>query len=46
MISIPSGVRVLIATRPVDFRNYVLRTIMLSTRRQSEGSGVAAIGLT
>jgi len=33
MLTIPSGVRVLIATKPVDFRNYAERTIMQSARR-------------
>jgi hypothetical protein len=34
---VPSGaVRVLVATRPVDFRNYAERTIMLSPGRLAE----------
>ena len=34
---VPSGaVRVLVATRPVDFRNYAERTIMLSAGRLVE----------
>jgi hypothetical protein len=34
---VPSGaVRVLVATRPVDFRNYAERTIMLSAGRLAE----------
>ena len=35
---VPSGaVRVLVATRPVDFRNYAECTIMLSSRRRTRG---------
>ena len=35
---VPSGaVRVLVATRPVDFRNYAECTIMLSPRRRTRG---------
>ena len=30
MIGIPAGTRVLLAIRPVDFRNYAEHTIMLS----------------
>jgi hypothetical protein len=37
MIAVPAGVRVLIATRPVDFRNYAQRTIMLSPRWRPRG---------
>ena len=33
MIAVGAGVRVLVATRPVDFRNYAERTIMQSARR-------------
>jgi hypothetical protein len=33
MITIPAGVRVMIATRPVDFRRYAGSTNMLSLRR-------------
>lgn len=32
MIIPPGAVRVLVATRPVDFRNYAERTIMRSPR--------------
>jgi hypothetical protein len=34
MIVPPTGVRVLVATKPVDFRNYVERAIMQSARRE------------
>ena len=33
MIAVASGLRVLIAIRPVDFRNYAEHRIMLSPRR-------------
>jgi hypothetical protein len=36
MMTVPAGVRVLIATKPVDFRNYAQRTIMLSPRSLTE----------
>ena len=32
MMTVPAGVRVLIATKPVDFRNYANCTNMLSLR--------------
>jgi hypothetical protein len=32
MIAVPAGVKVLIAVKPVDFRNYAERTIMQSVR--------------
>jgi len=32
MIAVGAGVRVLVATRPVDFRNYAEHTIMHSIR--------------
>ena len=32
MITIPAGVRVLLATRPVDFRNYAECLVMRSAR--------------
>ena len=38
---IPSGAKVLLASHPVDFRNYVERRIMRSPRRQF----LAAYGL-
>ena len=34
MIVPPMSVRVLVATKPVDFRNYAERTIIRSLRRQ------------
>jgi hypothetical protein len=37
MIGPTSGVRVLVATKPVDFRNYAERTIMLSPGRRTRG---------
>jgi hypothetical protein len=37
MITVPAGLRVLIATKPVDFRNYAEGTIMLSPRRRTCG---------
>jgi hypothetical protein len=41
---VPSGaVRVLVATRPVDFRNYAERTIMLSPWRLAEYPRCSAI---
>ena len=43
MIVPPSGVRVLVATRPVDFRNYAERTIMLSPRQSAEYPRYSAI---
>ena len=33
MIAVPAGTRVLVATKPVDFRSYAECTIMLSPRR-------------
>lgn len=30
MINLPAGTRILLAIRPVDFRNYAATTIMLS----------------
>jgi len=33
MINVPSGARVLVATRPIDFRNYVATMIMRSRWR-------------
>jgi hypothetical protein len=32
MIAVAAGVKVLVATKPVDFRNYAERTIMRSPR--------------
>ncbi len=41
---VPSGaVRVLVATRPVDFRNYAECTIMLSAGRLAEYPRCSAI---
>ena len=34
MIAVPAGVKVLIAAKPVDFRNYTAHTIMRSWRRE------------
>jgi hypothetical protein len=36
MITVPAGVRVLIAAKPVDFRNYAECTNMLSQRSSAE----------
>ena len=32
MIAVPAGMKVLVATKPVDFRNYAERIIMQSAR--------------
>jgi hypothetical protein len=37
MIAVAAGVKVLVATKPVDFRNYAECTIMLSPRRLTRG---------
>jgi hypothetical protein len=37
MIAVPAGSQVLVATKPVDFRNYAECTIMLSRRRGTCG---------
>ena len=37
MIVPPTGIRVLVATKPVDFRNYAERTIMRSLRMVNLG---------
>jgi hypothetical protein len=34
MMVVPAGVRVLVASRPVDFRNYAEHRIMRSPRRE------------
>jgi hypothetical protein len=35
MINVPAGTRILLVTRPVDFPNYVARTVMWSPRSVS-----------
>ena len=43
MIAVPAGMRVLVATRPVDFRNYAECRIMLSLRWSAEYPRYSAI---
>ena len=39
MIAVPAGVKVLIAVKPVDFRNYAARTIMRSRNPAVSAAG-------
>jgi hypothetical protein len=43
MLIPPGPIRVLMATKPVDFRNYAERTIMLSAGRVAEYPRCSAI---
>jgi hypothetical protein len=46
MITAGTDLQVFVATRPVDFRNYVERTIMLSARRMLRpAAGFSSISL-
>jgi hypothetical protein len=46
MLIPPGPVRVLLATKPVDFRNYAERTIMQSARRDVAARRGFLVGLT
>jgi hypothetical protein len=46
MIAVPAGVKVLVAAKPVDFRNYAERMIMHSQRRHVAAGRCFFVGLT
>jgi hypothetical protein len=43
---IPSGVKVFLASHPVDFRNYAERTVMQSPRRNVAAAAAFLVDLT